>query len=164
MSRPHPFPAAPALSPDPQHLHPPSEDPLAAQSGLLERLRAAHLRPTVARIGLYQAVAAMGAQGVTAHDAFQIMSQRGVRISFSSISRIMREMCDQGLLSMTLNRNGTAVFFLRSESSTSKEIRFECASTDRCTVVEDADLHALLLAAARQSGLELDGRCVVVRG
>jgi hypothetical protein len=31
-------------------------------------------------------------------------------------------------------------------------------------VVENADLHARLLAAARQSGLELDGQCVVVRG
>ena len=166
----HP-PAAPALASHPQRLYrPPAagelppEGSLAAQAGVLERLRAANLRPTIARIGLYQAVAAIGAKGVTAHDAFQVVSQRGIRISFSSISRIMREMCDQGLFSMTLNRSGTAVFFLRSDAAACKEIRFECASTDRCTVVENADLHARLLAAARQSGLELDGQCVVVRG
>jgi len=158
MSQRHPS-AAPT---PPSPLQP--QDPLMEQSRVLERLNAANLRPTMARISVYQAIATMGSQGVTALDAFQIVIQRGTRISFSSISRIMREMCEQDLLSMTLNRSGTAVFFLRSNSAASKEIRFECASTDRCAVVENADLHARLLAAARQSGLELDGQCVVVRG
>lgn len=140
------------------------DNPAAQQAGALERLRAVALRPTMARIGIYQAVAAVGAEGVTALDAFQAVIQRGTPVSFSSVSRLMRELWEHGLFSVTFNRSGTAVYFLRSEDQAISGIRFECARTDRCVVIEDADLHARLLAAARRSGLDLDGQCVVVRG
>jgi len=133
-------------------------------SSVLERLVAANLRPTVARIGLYQAVAATAAQGLTAHDAFQAMCQRGVPVSLSSVSRILRELCGQGLFSMTFNRNGAAVFFVHGDTPAQREIRFECARTDHCAVVVDDKLHALLLHTAKEAGLELGGQSLVVRG
>ena len=142
-----------------------SDDPLAAQANTLERLRAAGLRPTMARIGVHQAVAAAGVDGVTAHDAFQSVLQRGIRISFSSVFRIMREFCEHGLLfSMAVARGKTALYFVRGGGPASAQVRFECAGTGECAVVEDAVLHARLLTAARQAGLDLEGLQLVVRG
>lgn len=144
---------------------PVSDDPFAAQASTLERLRAAGLRPTMARVGVHQAVVAAGTDGVTAHDAFQSVLQRGIRVSFSSVFRIMRELCEHGLLfSMAVARGKTALYFVRGGGAASALVRFERAGTGECAVVEDAVLHARLLAAARQAGLDLEGLQLVVRG
>ena len=142
---------------------PPADDAAAGRAQVLQHLRAGGLNPTAARIGIYQTIAAAGPTGITAKDVFQLMFVRGTRAAASSVYRILREFSDHGLVSSALDASRTAVFFVRPSGQAPKVIRFECARTHRLAVVEDADLHARLLAAARQSGLSLDGRSLLVR-
>lgn len=154
--------AAPAPLPA-RNAAPPADEAAAGRAQVLQRLRAGGLHPTTARIGIYQTIAAAGLEGATAKDVFQSMFARGTRAAASSVYRILREFSEHGLVSVTLNGSRTAVFFVRPSGQAPKVIRFECARTHRLAVVEDADLHARLLAAARQSGLRLDGRNLLVR-
>lgn len=130
---------------------------------VMQRLRAAGLRPTSARIGIYQAMATFGSEGVTVNVVFQSMLRGGTRASISSIYRIMREFSDHGLATMTLTSNRTAVYFVQFGGPEQKMLGFECSQTGRLVAVADEDLHARLMAVARQLGMELRELSILVR-
>lgn len=133
------------------------------QAAVLERLRAAGLRPTRARIGVYQAIAALGAEGFTVPAVFHATAGSGCRASISSIYRIMREFSQHGLVSTTLAGDRTAVYFVTTGASTQGVICLECGKTGRLIAIEDPQLHARLAALAAEQGMALGEVPILVR-
>ncbi|GKT20084.1 transcriptional repressor [Acidovorax sp. SUPP2522] len=147
----------------------PAEEPVqgaffAAKVPVLQHFRAAGLRPTIARIGIYQAIAAVGRDGITANDTFQVMHHRGTQVSTSTVYRIIRDFVDHGLVSETLTRSRRALYFVTAgDRAKKKVVRLECSKTGRITAIDDADLYDRLIAAARAAGLSFEGRDIVIR-
>lgn len=129
----------------------------------LARLRAAGLRPTSARIGVYQAIASMGTEGITVHTVFQSMAGSGRRASISSVYRIMREFSQHRLVTAALAADRTAVYFLKADEPAPATICLECGKSGRLVVIEDADLHARLIALASQQNMVLGELPILVR-
>ena len=135
----------------------------AERTPVLQRLRAAGLRPTIARIGIYQVIAAAKPYGVSADEVFQRMLRRGTRASASTVYRVIREFDEHGLVSSVWDESKKAVYLIKSNESDPKAVLIGCSRTGRLVAVDDADLHARLVAAARRYGLEIEGRDLLVR-
>lgn len=147
-----------------------AEDDAAAYGGaamermpVLQRLRAAGLRPTIARIGIYQVIAAAKPYGVSADEVFQRMLHRGTRASASTVYRVIREFDEHGLVSSVWDESKKAVYLIKSNESDPKVVLIGCSRTGRLVAVDDAELHKRLVAAARRYGLEIEGRDLLVR-
>lgn len=147
-----------------------AEDDAAAYGGaamermpVLQRLRAAGLRPTIARIGIYQVIAAAKPYGVSADEVYQRMLQRGTRASASTVYRVIREFDEHDLVSSVWDESKKAVYLIKSHESDPRVVLIGCSRTGRLVAVDDAELHERLVAAARRYGLEIEGRDLLVR-
>lgn len=65
---------------------------------VLQHLRRAGLRPTVARIAILQVVQAAPAPGIGADDAYLRLLERGTRASLSTVYRTFAQLQSVGLL------------------------------------------------------------------
>lgn len=135
----------------------------AERAPVLQRLRTAGLRPTIARIGIYQVIAAARPYGVSADEVFQRMLRRGTRASASTVYRVIREFDSHGLVSSVWDESKKAVYLIKASESDPRVVLIGCSRTGRLVAIDDADLHARLLAAALQFGLDLAGRDLLVR-
>lgn len=135
----------------------------AERAPVLQRLRAAGLRPTIARIGIYQVIAAAKPYGVSADEVFRRMLQRGTRASASTVYRVIREFDSHGLVASVWDESKKAMYLIKSIEADPKVVLIGCSRTGRLVSIDDADLHARLLAAARKHGMDLEGRDLLVR-
>lgn len=141
----------------------PQEDAAAERAPVLQRLRKAGLRPTIARIGIYQVIAGAKPFGLSADEVYQRMLQRGTHASASTVYRVIREFDEHGLVSSVWDESRKAVYLVKPAEPQSSVLLIGCSRTGQLVAIEDADLHERLVAAARRFGLEIEGRELLVR-
>ncbi len=147
----------------PAHLNPlPSASPTPPEGGsTLQRLRAARLRPTMARIAVMQAVEA-AANGISAEELFRQLGASGAKASISTVYRVIHEMEQASLVLREWDARGTAMYRLRPTRKSAR-LRLLCAECGHGFNLVDAALHAHLLAAARRAGMEPGDAVLTVR-
>lgn len=131
-------------------------------NSVLRRLRAAKLRPTVARIGVLQTIEASPTP-VSAEEVFRQMLLRGTRVSMGTVYRAMHQFESDGLLLREWDRNRKALYSIKPAGLDTAALRLVCPDTGRVLVMEDAVLHAHLLSAARHHGVALEGHALSVQ-
>jgi Fur family ferric uptake transcriptional regulator len=133
-----------------------------AQATVLQRLRAARLQPTIARIGLLQVLEAAAPGCLSAEDLFQRMLQRGTRVSVGTVYRVLQQLHAAGLLVHEWDVQRRALYGIRPEGFDGQAVRLVCRGTGRTVTLTDAELHARLLAAAALQGQDLRGQTLSV--
>lgn len=145
------------------HLTPlPSTSPTPPEGdSAIQRLRAARLRPTTARIAVLQAIEA-APDSISADEVFRQLSARGARASISTVYRVIHEMELSNVVQREWDEAGTAQYRLR-HTRKSARLRLQCADCGHGFNLVDAGLHARLLAAARRAGMEPEDPVLTVR-
>ncbi len=75
---------------------------MSVSHSVLQHLRSAGLRPTMARIAILQVVQAAQAAGIGADDAYLRLLERGTRASLSTVYRTFAQLQSAGLLQAVL--------------------------------------------------------------
>lgn len=139
---------APALLPAQTASTPARED----ESSTLQRLRAARLRPTMARIAVLQAIET-AADSISAEEVFRQLDTRGAKASISTVYRVIHELEETGVVLREWDDKGTAQYRPRTARRAAR-LRLLCAECGHGFNLVDPGLHARLLAAARRAGME----------
>ncbi|MGC3985659.1 MAG: transcriptional repressor [Pseudorhodoferax sp.] len=129
---------------------------------VLQRLRAARLQPTVARIGLLQVLESAAPSCLSADELFQRMLQRGTRVSVGTVYRVVQQLHAAGLLVHEWDVQRRALYGIKPEGFDAQAVRLVCRGTGRTVTLADPELHARLLAAAAAQGQDLRGQALSV--
>lgn len=130
---------------------------------VLQRLRAAGLRPTSARIGVLQVIDASGDVPLPAEEVFRLMSVRGTRVSLGTVYRLIHELETRQVLLRGWGSDRKALYWLRRTDRGALGLQLVCPRTGRRVVLDDADLSARLLAAVEREGFDLAGLTLQVQ-
>jgi len=130
---------------------------MVAESSIAQRLRAARLRPTVARIGVLQLVEAAAPDSLAAEELFRQLITKGVRVGAGSVYRVLQELHTAGLLVREWGSARKAFYRSRLGAADGGMVRLVCSDSGRCIHVHDEQLLAALAALAMQHKLDLDG-------
>ncbi|MFT4194562.1 Fur family transcriptional regulator [Ottowia sp.] len=133
----------------------------AVHDDMLDRLRTARRRPTVARVRVLQLLHACAPRSLCAAEVMGRAGQGGARISIGTVYRVLHELESRGLLLREWHAGGKALYRPKPPEGEAR-VRLRCRRTGRTAVLADADLHARLLAAARRAGWNLAGQELVV--
>lgn len=129
---------------------------------LLQRLRAAGLTPTAARIGVLQVLEAQDPRRLNSEEIFREMRRRGMRTSLSTVYRITQKLYAAGLLLRELDDTGKVHYRLQWVHTETQGVRVICRRSGHSVMLGDQDLHAGLVAAAARAGLNVAGRTLVL--
>lgn len=129
---------------------------------VLQRLRAAGLQPTVARIGLLQVLESAAPGCLSADDLFQHMLQRGTRVSVGTVYRVVQQLRVAGLLVHDWDGQRRALYGIKPEGVDARVVRLVCRRSGRTVTLADPELRARLLAAAAAHGQDLRGQALSV--
>lgn len=132
-------------------------------TNVMQRLRAAGLRPTSARIGVLQVIDAAGETPLPAEEVFRRMSVRGTRVSLGTVYRLIHELETRQVLLRGWGSDRKALYWLRRTERGALGLQLVCQRTGRRVVLDDADLGARLLAAAEREGFDLAGLVLEVQ-
>lgn len=133
------------------------------EQSFLQRIRSAGLRPTAARIGVLQVIAACSADHMSAEEVFRRMVARGTPNCLSTVYRVIHELTGRGLLLREWSSMRKALYRLKPERFDTEPLRLVCPESGRTVVLAEADLYAGLLAAARHHGIDLDGQALSIQ-
>lgn len=127
---------------------------------LLQRLRAAGLRPTVARIAVLQALEACAPERLDAEGVFHSLLRRGTCTSLGTVYRALKDFVDRDLVSQEwwssgLVGGGKAVYGLRLQGTKVGDIRIVCKQCGCSVDVQDSALREELRQLAESRGLKL---------
>ena len=125
------------------------------ETTVLQRLRAADLRPTVARIGILQVIGAMAPQAVCADEVFRRMMLCGTRTSMGTIYRGIQQLQSHGLLLREWTEDRKAMYRLKLPDHAVKPLRLVCRESGRTMVLHDEALQVYLMAMAEREGLDI---------
>lgn len=135
------------------------ERQMANDDSVLDRLREAGLRPTVARVTILQVMEAHSPSAISVDELFRLLLLRGTRTSVGTLYQTMRALCEKSLLVKEPNASQPALYRLRqAQRDDSGQIRLICSDSGQAVLLHDGELHARLLAAARRQGVDLSGR------
>ncbi len=132
----------------------------------LQRLRAASLRPTLARLGILELLED-GPPGLRDADTLlRDLLARGMPLSQGTVYRALKDLAARGLLHHEWRNGrsgGKAVYGLRPPGGSARGVRFVCAQCG-CTVlgIDDAALDAQMRRLALHHGLEMAAQPVTV--
>jgi Fe2+ or Zn2+ uptake regulation protein len=126
-----------------------------------QRLEAARLRPTVARIAVLQTLGAAAPEVLCTEALFRLMLQRGVRASAGTAYRAVRKLLVHGLLEREWDDQRRAVYRIAAPDA-GAQLRLVCRDSGRSIALDDAELHARLLATAQRQGLRLSSRGITI--
>lgn len=130
---------------------------------VLQRLRAAGLRPTSARIGVLQVIDASGEEPLPVEEVFRRMGVRGTGVSLGTVYRLMHELEARQVLLRGWGSDRKALYWLRRTERGALGLQLVCSRTGRRVAIDDADLSARLLAAVEREGFDLAGLVLEVR-
>lgn len=120
---------------------------------ILQRLRAAGLRPTIARIGVLQVIQAAGAAGIGADETFRQMLLRGTHVSTSTVYRIIHELQALGVLLHDRGDRHSLYRLCPAVPPPSSEVRVACRRCDRSELLPGARLRSELELRAAERDL-----------
>lgn len=129
---------------------------------VLQRLRAAGLTPTIARIGMLQVLKAAAPRCLSAEDLFHQMLLRGTRVSVGTIYRVLHQLDGAGLLRREWSRQRKALYGFKPDGVDAGTVQLVCRHTGRSLALADGALHAQLIAAAACAGVDLGGQALTV--
>lgn len=129
---------------------------------LLQRLRSAGVTPTAARIGVLQVLEAQDPRRLNSEEIFREMRRRGMRTSLSTVYRITQRLYAVGLLLRELDDTGKVHYRLQWANTEAHCVRVICRRSGHSVKLDDADLHAGLIAAAARAGLNVAGQTLVL--
>lgn len=129
---------------------------------ILQNLRAAGLTPTSARIGVLQVMAASDPQRLNSEEIFREMRRRGMRTSLSTVYRIAQKLYAVGMLLREMDDTGKVHYRLQQTRAGTQGLRLICRRSGHSVMLDDAQLHAGLIAAAAREGLHVAGQPLVL--
>lgn len=129
---------------------------------VLQRLRDRGLRPTVHRIGVLQSIEAGPVLGSTAEDIFRRMHDRGTHISIGTVYRAAKDLADAGLVLQRWDNTRKSIYRVESPKAQGLSVQVRCPDSGRLVQLDDPQLCAALLSAARGQGIELAGHALCV--
>lgn len=134
-----------------------------APGGIVQRLRAARLRPTVARIGALQIVEAAAPERLCAEEVFRQMMLRGTHASIGTVYRTLQQLEAVNLLRKEWGAGRKAFYGISLAGSEGAALRLVCGHSGRSVLLSDPELHARLVAAASEQGMDLGGRVLTLQ-
>ncbi len=134
----------------------------ANTSTVLQRLRAARLRPTIARIGVLQVIEAAGTGRVSAEDVFRQMLLRGTRVSIGTVYRCIHQFEDSGLLLREWGANRRALYRVKPVGFDTHALRLLCRTCGRGIALTDTALHERLEHLASLQGICIANQAVTI--
>lgn len=129
-----------------------------ASATVLQRLRSAELRPTIARISVLQVIDVQAPGRLCVEDVFRQLLLRGIRISNGTVYRVTNELEAKGLLVREWNQTRKAYYRSRPLRHVGHTLRIVCGLSGRSMELEDDELCERLIAAAGRQGLDLQGK------
>lgn len=134
-----------------------------APGGIVQRLRAARLRPTVARIGALQIVEAAAPERLCAEEVFRRMMLRGTHASIGTVYRTLQQLEAVGLLRKEWGAGRKAFYGLGPVDGEGAALRLVCGHSGRSVLLDDPELHARLVAVASAQGMDLAGQALTLQ-
>ncbi|WP_051236217.1 transcriptional repressor [Ottowia thiooxydans] len=127
----------------------------------LQRLRAAGLRPTIARIAVLQVFEDAGGESLSSEDIFRRLCLRGIKISLGTTYRATRQLLAHGLLLPPRGPGPKRLYRVAPAAGTRTDSAaalwaVNLVSGERVRLPACDKLHRLLLTAITDSGLALD--------
>ncbi|MGJ7543493.1 Fur family transcriptional regulator [Variovorax sp. LT1R16] len=128
-----------------------------------QRLRAARLRPTMARIGALQTVEAAAPERLCAEEVFRRMMLRGTHASIGTVYRTLQQLEAVGLLRKEWGAGRKAFYGLGPVDGGDASLRLVCGHSGRSVLLDDPELHARLVALASAQGMDLAGQTLTLQ-
>lgn len=135
----------------------------AAPAGIVQRLRVARLRPTVARIGGLQIVEAAAPERLCAEEVFRRMMLRGTHASIGTVYRTLQQLEAVGLLRKEWGAGRKAFYGACLVKGSGAGLRLVCSHSGRSVLVDDPELQARLVAVASAQGMDLAGQALTLQ-
>ena len=132
----------------------------ALSATILQRLRAARLRPTIPRIAILHMVETAGLQALSAEDVFRQTMARGTQVGIGTVYRVLQQLEERGLLLREWDARRKTLYRLKPDDAQEQPLVMVCHRSGRRLRVVDPVLHERLQAAAHKLGLSLAGRQV----
>ncbi len=121
---------------------------------VLQQLRTAGLRPTVARIGILQVLGASAPQAICAETVFHSMRQRGIQTSMGTIYRGIHLLQEHGLVLRAWSEERKALYRLKPAEQAAQPLRLVCCASGKSVLLYDERLHQYLADMAEREGLD----------
>lgn len=132
-----------------------------------QRLLAAGVRPTVARIGVLQILETEAPRRLTMDTVFHHLLDQGLGLKHATVYRALRMLVDHGLLSREW-RNGIsgakALYGLMTPDAGSCGVEIRCKECGHAVNINDISLHEQLRSLVRDGGLELAAQPMTILG
>ncbi len=129
----------------------------ARTATVLQRLRAAGMRPTVPRISVLQVLQACEPRRLDADEVFRELLARGMSAGHGTVYRALKDLAEHGL-ALHEWRNGLngskAVYGARSAEAAAGDARMTCSECGCATAIVDPALQAQLRELALRQGLD----------
>ena len=132
-------------------------------SGVLVRLRAAGMRPTVARIGVLQALDAEMPARICADDLHRRMILRGTRASIGTVYRVIHQLEANGLVLREWDHSRTAYYRIKPSRFERPTHRILCRTCSHSVAFTDADFLARLADVAQSQGILIVAQEVTIQ-
>ena len=140
-----------------------------AQQGdgrIFERLRAARLRPTSARICILQVLDGGARAALHAETICQQLAQMGIAVSLGTIYRVLKEMEQAGLLLREREASASgnkARYLIKPDHAEEDSCYLVCRVCERSVLVQDTALVEQLCSTAGRHGMEIGARVLSVQ-
>ncbi|MDM0026205.1 Fur family transcriptional regulator [Variovorax saccharolyticus] len=127
-----------------------------------ERLRAAGLRPTAARVGVLEVMATHGAAFATAAELCRCLLQRGARASGGTIYRAIHDLELHGLLLRVPDRSRRSLYRLRVHTDPPGTLQVVCHRTGRTLTIVEPALADHLASILQEIGFDAAGQTLTI--
>jgi Fur family ferric uptake transcriptional regulator len=128
----------------------------APKSPYEQRLAATHLRPTIARTSVLDALEKARPRCLDASQTYRILNAQFENISPAVIYRALNDLWTAGLLIRTEGERGRALYALKPDRKTLHQDTLRCHCGARLVFIEDSALREHLRLLASEEGFDLD--------
>ncbi|WP_291590591.1 Fur family transcriptional regulator [Comamonas sp. UBA7528] len=132
------------------------------EASILQKLRTAKLRPTIARIGVIQVVQASGEVAISAEEVLRRLSDRGVPTSIGTVYRVLNQCEQTGIMQREWGKNRKALYRLKPCGLGAQALSLLCRRCGRQLPVEDAALLQCVLGVAQRMGISVGSETITI--
>ena len=129
------------------------------ESAVLQRLRDAGLRPTMARISILKLIDASSPASLGAEEVFGRLMEEGVQPGLGTVYRVLQELHACGLLVREWGaQRSKALYRTMPPGATGQAVHLVCPESGRIIALDDERLRQALVDAAAHHEVDLSGR------